>query len=233
MLQSLLPLTALAALATAHGLVETPLARAPGAATAAVCGQNMVDFYNSDPTSYPEALMRGQGWDQGWDPAACDHFLCKGFQFEDNADNVQEYTAGQEVDFGVFIRIPHVGYANVSVVDTASNAVVGEALKVWEDGYADGAVFPDLPVDQTNFTITIPELDGQCAEPGACVSFPCRLLLQRGLWETNGDLVRVGHPVVLVWPGPDLRVLRRLHHRRGRGGVKRQSHSHDQLMGKC
>lgn len=170
MLQSLLPLAALAALAASHGLVESPIARSPGAATAAVCGQNMVDFYISDPTSYPEALMRGDGWDEGWDPEACNHFLCKGFQFEDNADNVQTYAPGDEVDFEVFIRIPHLGYANVSVVDTASNAVIGEALKVWEDGYADGALFPDLPADQTNFSVTIPDLEGQCTEPGACVS---------------------------------------------------------------
>ena len=184
MLQSILPLAALAALASAHGLIESPLARSPGAATAAVCGQNMVDFYNDDPTSYPEALMRGPGWDEGWDPAACNHYLCKGFQSEDNEDNVQTYAAGDEVPIDVFIRIPHVGYANVSVVDTASNAVLGEALKVWEDGYADGAVFPNLPVDQTNFTVTIPELDGQCAEAGACVS--CYPPTGRLLWCRDG-----------------------------------------------
>ncbi|SPO00132.1 uncharacterized protein DNG_02983 [Cephalotrichum gorgonifer] len=165
---SLLPLAALAALASAHGLVEAPVARSPGAATAAACGQNMVKFYTDDPTSYPEALFRGAGWDQGYNPELCNHYLCKGFQFEDNAENVQTYAAGDVVDFEVFIRIPHVGYANVSVVDLASNSVIGDALKVWESGYADGAKFPNLPADQTAFSVTIPELGEQCAEPGAC-----------------------------------------------------------------
>lgn len=169
MLRTLFPLSALVALAASHGMVSFPETRTPGSATAAVCGQAMVDFYIDDPTSYPEALMRNPGWDVDLDPSACDLYLCKGFQFDDNTENVHEYAAGDVVDVEVFIRIPHVGYANVSVVDTTSNEVL-EELKVWEDGYADGDKFPDLPVDETNFTVTIPELGGKCSEPGACVS---------------------------------------------------------------
>ena len=165
----LLPLAALAALTSAHGLVSSPETRTPGPPTAPLGGQAMVDFYVDDPTSYPEALMRNPDWDLDLDPSACDLYLCKGFQFADNAGGVHEYSTGDVVDIEVFIRIPHVGYANVSVVDTERNEVL-EELKVWEDGYADGDKFPDLPLDETNFTVTIPELGGKCAEPGACVS---------------------------------------------------------------
>lgn len=168
MLHTLLPLSALAGLAASHGMLASPETRTPGAATAAACGQAMADFYLEDPTSYPEAFMRTPDWDADVGPS-CNLYLCKGYQFDDNTENVLEYTTGEEVDMEVFIRIPHVGYANVSVVDTERNEVL-EELKVWEDGYADGDVFPDLPLDQTNFTVTVPELGGKCAEPGACVS---------------------------------------------------------------
>ena len=134
----------------------------------------MVDFYNADNTSYPEHLFRLNPKEDlvadGYDPALCNMWLCKGFQFEDNADQVLSYSPGDVVDMEVFIRIPHLGYANVSIVDTATNSVVGDMLKVWEDGYADAADFPDLPEDQTSFSVEIPELDGKCTAPGECVS---------------------------------------------------------------
>jgi predicted carbohydrate-binding protein with CBM5 and CBM33 domain len=151
----------------AHGLVTTPAARNPGAATAAVCGQNMVTFYKSDNTSYPEALKRSKGWDTGYNAAKCNLYLCKGFQFDDNKDNVHKYKAGEEVNMEVFIRIPHKGYANVSVVDLQANSVIGEPLKVWKDNYAASL---NNPVDQTKFSVRIPELSGKCTEANQCVS---------------------------------------------------------------
>ncbi|PGH26405.1 hypothetical protein AJ80_01903 [Polytolypa hystricis UAMH7299] len=153
----------------AHGLLAKPATRAPDAATAAVCGQTMVDFYKQDNTSYPEALIRADGLDEDYDAENCNLWLCKGFQFEDNTENVFEYKPGDVVDLEVFIRIAHLGYANVSVVDTATNTVVGDFLKLWEDGYADPEDSPDFPEDQTNFSVTIPELDGKCTQAGECV----------------------------------------------------------------
>lgn len=164
----LLSILSLATLASAHGLVESPKARAPGDATAAACGEKLVDFYKQDPTSYPEAYKRTANWEQGVTPE-CNMYLCKGYEFADNEDNVFEYKPGQVVDMKVAIRIPHVGYANVSVVDTKTNSVIGDALKTWESGYADGAKFPDLPEDQLSFSVTVPDLKDQCTEAGACV----------------------------------------------------------------
>ncbi|PGH15443.1 hypothetical protein AJ79_02420 [Helicocarpus griseus UAMH5409] len=167
---SLLTLTSLLVThAYAHGLVSSPITRTPGDATAAVCGQTMVDFYLADNTSYPEALLREGGLDENYDPELCNLWLCKGFQFGDNSAKVVEYVAGDEVPIEVFIRIPHLGFANVSIVDTSVNAVVGEPLRVWEDGYADPAEFPNLPEDQVKFSVTVPELGGLCVEPGKCV----------------------------------------------------------------
>lgn len=131
----------------------------------------MQKFYLADPTSYPEALMRANpnGLGNGYTPALCNLWLCKGYQFADQpASAVQTYAAGTEVAMEVKVRIPHVGYANVSVVDTGKNVVVGEMLKVWEGGYAASTT---LPGDQGSFKVKVPELGGRCVTAGACVSF--------------------------------------------------------------
>ncbi|TVY55901.1 hypothetical protein LCER1_G002150, partial [Lachnellula cervina] len=66
-----------------------------------------------------------------------------------------------------YIRIPHHGTANVSIVDTQSNTVVGEQLLFWSD-YADEGLAA-LPANNTAFEVTIPELGGRCAIAGECV----------------------------------------------------------------
>ncbi|KAK3387920.1 hypothetical protein B0H63DRAFT_500918 [Podospora didyma] len=165
---SLATLLSLAGLAASHGLVQKPATRQPGDATAAACGKTLVKFYKADNTSYPEALAREnpKGLTDGYDPKKCNQYLCKGFQFADNKAGVQSYKAGDVVNLEVYIRIPHKGYANVSVVDTASNTIVGTPLISWADNYASSN---KPPADQTKFSIKVPELGGKCTEAGACV----------------------------------------------------------------
>ncbi|RYP58102.1 hypothetical protein DL769_009106 [Monosporascus sp. CRB-8-3] len=174
----ILPALLLPGLALGHGLIDSPPPRSPGAATARACGQRIVDKIRADPTSYVEGLPELGASDPGYDAAACRLWLCKGLQFEpdDAAAKVQTYRPGQEVAVKVRLAIPHAGRANVSVVDTAADAVIGNGgapLVSWPSGYADERQFysGQTPKDQTDFTITIPEdLGGRCAEPGACVS---------------------------------------------------------------
>lgn len=178
---SLFSLLGLAALASCHGLVTKPATRSAGDATGAVCGKTMETFFQMDNTSYPEALLRANphGW-PGYDPSKCNLWLCRGYQFADNAAHVQSYRPGDVVDMEVWIRIPHKGYANVSVVDTASNTVVGSPLIAWTD-YAASL---DPPRNQTHFNATVPELGGKCTTPGACVCVPFALFASGPLmWE--------------------------------------------------
>ncbi|KAK0723328.1 hypothetical protein B0T26DRAFT_641460 [Lasiosphaeria miniovina] len=167
-LASVVGLAGLAAQAAAHGLVEKPATREPGTATAAACGKTMAKFYQSDNTSYPEALLRSnpKGLTDGYDAKKCNLWLCKGFQFADNTAQVQKYKAGDVVDLEVFIRIPHKGYANVSVVDTTTNTVIGPPLIAWADNYA---ATNRPPADQTKFSIKVPDLGAKCTTPGVCV----------------------------------------------------------------
>ncbi|KAK3321308.1 hypothetical protein B0T19DRAFT_466656 [Cercophora scortea] len=166
-LTTLLGLAGLAAQASAHGLVQKPAARQPGDATAAACGKTMQQFYKADNTSYPEALLRSNpsGLKDGYDAKKCNLWLCKGYQFADNAARVQKYKTGDVVDFEVWIRIPHRGFANVSVVDTTTNTVIGAPLIAWAENYA---AVTKPPADQTKFSVKIPELGAKCVEAGVC-----------------------------------------------------------------
>lgn len=72
------------------------------------------------------------------------------------------------MDFQAILPIPHEGPANVSIVDTATNTVIGDPLIEFES-YADESLAV-LPANNTAFSVTIPELAaGQCAVAGDCV----------------------------------------------------------------
>ncbi|RYP66446.1 hypothetical protein DL771_007775 [Monosporascus sp. 5C6A] len=111
---------------TATGLISSPPSRSPGATTARACGQRIADEIRRDPTSHVEGLPELGASDPHYDAAACRLWLCRGLQFEpDNAAaNMQTYRPRQEVNVKVRLTIPHAGRANVSVVDTAADAVI-------------------------------------------------------------------------------------------------------------
>ncbi|KAA8651648.1 uncharacterized protein ATNIH1004_000539 [Aspergillus tanneri] len=67
----------------------------------------------------------------------------------------------------VDLRAPHTGVANVSVVDTASNTIIGTPLKSWDE-YASTAT--SVKDNQTSFSVATPdELGNKCSKTGACV----------------------------------------------------------------
>ena len=99
--------------------------------------------------------------------ANCNIFLCKGAQFADNQANVQTFAAGEVVDFEAQLPIPHEGPANVSVIELATNTVIGLPL-IEFDSYADERL-ASLPPNNTAFSVTIPDdLDGACQVAGEC-----------------------------------------------------------------
>jgi hypothetical protein len=67
------------------------------------------------------------------------------------------------------LPIPHEGPMNVSVIQTATNTILGEALIVF-DSYADENL-ATLPRNNTDFDITIPRNlpANACRIPGECV----------------------------------------------------------------
>ncbi|KAH0612319.1 uncharacterized protein H6S33_010371 [Morchella sextelata] len=159
-----LSFSSLMATVSAHGYIVSPPRRAPGAEMSAVCGSTIYNNQASDNAGPIQLLM--QSASSIVDIDACNLWLCKGYQFADNTDQVQSYTLGQTIDMEVKIAAPHTGYANVSIVDTKTNTIKGSELKSW-DVYASTAT--GVTADETNFSITIPtDLTG-CTTAGECV----------------------------------------------------------------
>lgn len=166
-LTSLTTLAAVPSVTHAHGFISKPQARMPGSAMQSACGEQVYNNQKSDNYGNVQGELQITQGQTDYDAAKCDIWLCKGYKFADNKANVQSYTAGQKVPFEIDIRAPHTGVANVSVVDTKSNSVIGSPLKSW-DKYASTA--SGVTDDETKFSVTIPEdLGGKCASPGDCV----------------------------------------------------------------
>lgn len=156
-LVSLLPLVA------AHGFLSSPPARRPGAAYRATCGEQPFYQQSSDINGNVQGIQQVVGSDATED---CNLWLCKGFLLEDNPDQVQSYSLGQTIDITVNIAAPHTGYANVSVVKTSTNTMIGNPLIEFQN-YASNS---GLAANNTAFSVTLPEsLGGDCTTPGDCV----------------------------------------------------------------
>lgn len=164
---SALAFASIVSLVNGHGFVTSPKARQPGTAMGAACGQQVLSNQGSDKYGNIQGELQIASNQNDYKAAECDIWLCKGYKFADNKDNVQSYKAGEKVDFTVDIRAPHTGVANVSVVDTSSNKVIGTPLISW-DVYASTAT--GVKSDETSFSVTIPnDLGSQCATAGDCV----------------------------------------------------------------
>lgn len=95
--------------------------------------------------------------------------LCRGHQFLDNLDNLSVFRPGQIVPMQIELAILHGGPANVSVVKTATNTVLGPPLIHFDDyGNRD---LPQLPPNNTNFAVTMPTnlAPTDCRLAGDCV----------------------------------------------------------------
>ncbi|KAJ5161771.1 chitin binding protein [Penicillium capsulatum] len=141
---SLVALAGILSVAHGHGFVTSPTVRMPGSAMQAACGEQVKINQKSDNYGNVQGELQVANGQSDYDAIECDIWLCKGYKFADNKDNVYSYSAGETVDFTVDIRAPHTGSANVSVVDTASNSVIGQPLISW-DVYA--SVSSTLPVN--------------------------------------------------------------------------------------
>ncbi|KAI1084785.1 chitin binding domain-containing protein [Whalleya microplaca] len=150
-----------------HGFITSPNPRMPGTAMKTACGNQVQVNQASDNYGNIQGELQVASSQSDYDAAACDIWLCKGYKFDDNTANVQTYSAGQVVPIKVDIRAPHDGTANVSVVKTSSNTVIGQPLISW-DVY--GSTKTSIPANQTSFDITIPsDLGSECSTAGDCV----------------------------------------------------------------
>ncbi|KAF8601532.1 hypothetical protein BDV93DRAFT_558367 [Ceratobasidium sp. AG-I] len=149
----------------AHGVVTSPPVRQPGTAYRTNCGEQIFNNVNSDNAGNIQALEQNK--QASFNADSCNLNLCKGLQFADvNTADIQTFTAGQVLPIVADIRAPHTGTANVSIVDTASNTIIGTPLITFAE-YA--SVSRPLQANQTHFSVTLPDLGSKCATAGACV----------------------------------------------------------------
>ena len=157
---------AFATLAAGHGIITSPTARSAGTAMKAVCGQQVSNNLQSNDYGDIQQLMQIGASQKDFNPGSCDVSLCKGMQFDDNTANIQNFTAGQVVPIKIDIQAKHTGTANVSIVDTGSNTMISKQL-IYFPVYASTAT--EIPKNQTQFNITMPDVSSNCSKAGACV----------------------------------------------------------------
>ncbi|KXH53699.1 hypothetical protein CSIM01_07737 [Colletotrichum simmondsii] len=165
MQSNILTVLSFVAAVSAHGKVTSPTPRPAGDAFKEACGTTMWNTEQSDPYGNIQGLAQQAG--NSLDSSKCELALCKGYKFADNSANIQSYTPGQTVDFKVEIRAPHTGVANVSVVDTTSNSIIGSPLISFTN-YA--STKTGVAANNTAFSVTLPDsLPSNCGTAGNCV----------------------------------------------------------------
>ncbi|KAJ7595010.1 hypothetical protein C8J56DRAFT_1044725 [Mycena floridula] len=148
-----------------HGVVTTPPPRVVGAANLAACGTGVNTVLKSD--KYGPIENAALKVDAAYNATACHLFFCRGYQMTDNVSNTREYAAGSVVNILVDMEAHHTGFANVSVVNLASQTPIAR-LFTWPV-YANDSLGPvDWPKNETNFNVTIPNLGSQCTSAGQC-----------------------------------------------------------------
>ncbi|KAK2775176.1 hypothetical protein FQN52_004057 [Onygenales sp. PD_12] len=148
--------------ALGHAVVESPAPRKPGALADELCGAAVSKVMRRDLAGPIEVAVKAADQDY-----KCNAYLCRGFRYEDNTDNLHTFHAGDIVDFHVDLVAGHrPGYANVSVIDPSTNVVIGTPLKTWEAWPVNN---PGPDRDDIDFNVTIPEsLASICTEGGKC-----------------------------------------------------------------
>jgi predicted carbohydrate-binding protein with CBM5 and CBM33 domain len=147
----------------AHGFISSPTPRQPGAGLKAACGDQVFNQQSSDKFGNVQGALQNL---QGSQPD-CRIWQCKGVPFED-AGEIFDYTPGQKIPMKIEIRAPHDGVANVSIVKTSSDTIIGQPL-ISFDKYALTSVPLSAHPEWTSFDITMPDVSSDCAKAGDCV----------------------------------------------------------------
>ncbi|KAK1230907.1 hypothetical protein PQX77_005985 [Marasmius sp. AFHP31] len=160
-----LTLAALVVHVLGHARVTSPTPRKLSTAAQSACGPAVYKVLTSDLTGPLENAKAKI--DADYNEKACHLYFCRGAQYEDNVDNTRVYKPNTVVPFHVDLVAHHTGWANVSVVNLATQTPIAR-LFTWPV-YANDSVGPaDWPKNETDFEVTVPDLGTQCSQPNAC-----------------------------------------------------------------
>ncbi|PSR97778.1 hypothetical protein BD289DRAFT_361892 [Coniella lustricola] len=151
----------------AHGHLVSPEPRPLGSAMEAACGTQVYDMMSSDENGNIQTMAQTGASQSDYNATACHLWQCRGYQFGDaTSSTIHSYSAGQTLDFTVDIAAPHTGVANVSVINLAENAVIGDPLISFTN-YASTAT--GVAANNTAFSVTLPDsLPDVCSTSGGC-----------------------------------------------------------------
>ncbi|GAP82764.2 putative chitin binding protein [Rosellinia necatrix] len=141
-----------------HAVMTSPAPRNTGPKQLERCGAIVTAVLQRDLAGPIENAMKAV--DASYN---CNAYLCRGYQYEDNVSKLKAVSAGDVLTFHIdLVAGHHPGYANVSVVNLASNTVIGAPLVSWAD-------WPDSTSGPPRNDITIPNtLASACDEGGKC-----------------------------------------------------------------
>ncbi|KAI5782072.1 hypothetical protein DFH27DRAFT_473892, partial [Peziza echinospora] len=158
-------ISALVATVSSHGNIISHNIRQPADTFAVICGQTAYDLLRQDIHRSHQNLIDAVPSDPSFDRARnCNFFLCKGIPFIDNLENVYQFRPNEVIDIEYLITIPHDGVANMSVVDTYTNRMIGRPLLSFS---AFGSTPDNLA--ETNFNFRMSNVGTRCKEQGRCV----------------------------------------------------------------
>ncbi|KAL0575091.1 hypothetical protein V5O48_006867 [Marasmius crinis-equi] len=160
-----LTLAALFARTSGHADVESPTPRRLGDAFHAACGDFVYGELTKDLANPIEGAANRT--DSGYHEKECHLWFCRGAQYEDNINNTRVYKPGDVVPFHVDIKAHHTGWANVSVVDLQAQTPIAR-LFTWPVYANESLGPPDWPKNESDFSVTIPDLGTKCSQPNAC-----------------------------------------------------------------
>ena len=175
--------------------------------------------------SHVKELPEAAATNSAYNAAECNLRLCKGPQLADNKANVQKSTAG-DPGYADLDSNSDTGTANVSVVDTKTDRVIGDPL-ISFTGYADQSL-PTLPKNNHKFQHCDSKGVGEALRSRRTMCTFISALTSSREQKTKGILVEfspliakitadsllsAGFAMVLVWRSckADVRVLRRFY----------------------
>ncbi|KAF8418296.1 hypothetical protein EV426DRAFT_554297 [Tirmania nivea] len=162
--QSFFALTTLVAAVVANGRIVVPDIREPGDGFKANCGQTAFKLFTAEPTCSQQNLIDVAPGGPKHKPESCNFSLCNGIPFKDNKHQVKKFRADTQLPMRYSITTPHVGYANLSVVDTKTNKPIGAPLKVF-DKFGETA----NNADELDWSFKMSNTGKKCSTPGNCV----------------------------------------------------------------
>lgn len=158
---SVFAFAALVATVAAQGGITSPQIRKAGDHFKDACGDNAYKALKGDPNHPTKDLTSAAHGDPTYNSTSCNFSLCNGIPFKDNEANVVKLCPGKQVPVKYDVKTAQPGSADMSIIDTTTNKVIGQPLKKFDSFGKDTGV--------QSWNIDMVDTQDKCSKPGDCV----------------------------------------------------------------